>query len=227
MASLFRQLHTSLRGRIAAGISRQLHTSRPCSAEKSRVPPLTRPELGASPLFDVATTSEAKVVDHTSAVTSSQLATTEYWFRSSNFKSSPRKMAMLARQIAGKPVNKAIMQMEFSAKRHAKKILHNLAFARTNAQKQLGFNPENMVVAQAWVGKGRYLKRVMPHGRGRHGIMHHPTSHVAFILKEMPKQQDGGRAARRNIRGWKETKRAVLPLPENKPIINPKPFYNW
>lgn len=53
---------------------------------------------------------------------------------------------MLARQIRGLPVQEAITQMEFSNKRVSSKILHNLAFARTNAEKQKGIVPKNLVV---------------------------------------------------------------------------------
>lgn len=53
---------------------------------------------------------------------------------------------MLARQIRNLPVDEAIRQMEFSDKRSAKKILHNLAFARKNATDQKGM--ENMVVCK-------------------------------------------------------------------------------
>ena len=43
---------------------------------------------------------------------------------------------MLARQIRNLPVDEAIKQMEFSSKRTASKILHNLAFAKKNATEQ-------------------------------------------------------------------------------------------
>lgn len=113
--------------------------------------------------------------------------------------------------------------MEFSPKRMAHKVLHNLAFARKNAREQKGF--ENLVVEQAWVGKGQYIKRIMPHGRGQFGIMHRKSAHIKFLLREKtetPKDDD-----RRNIRGWKQTKKTWTPLKEDKPIYNAKSFYNW
>ena len=59
-------------------------------------------------------------------------------------KASPRKLNMLARQIRNLPVEEAIKQMEFSPKRTARKILHNLAFARKNATEQKDM--KNLVV---------------------------------------------------------------------------------
>lgn len=84
-----------------------------------------------------------------------------------------------------------------------------------------------MAIAQAWVGKGRYIKRIRPHGRGQFGIMHHPEAHIKFLLKEAPSNDVEDKASRRNIRGWKESRKVWTPLKEDKPIYNPKAFYNW
>ncbi|KAI8086299.1 ribosomal protein L22/L17 [Halteromyces radiatus] len=179
-----------------------------------------RPQVGASSLFEnVQVESEAQVEEK-------QVAEKQYNWSSANFKTSPRKLNMIARQLRNLPVDEAIRQLEYSPKRSAKKILHNLAFAKKNAQEQK--NMKNLVVAQAWVGKGRYIRRVNPHGRGQFGLMHHKEAHMKFILKEADSLvKDQEKTGRRNIRGWKDTKKVWTPLVENKPIYNPKPFYNW
>ncbi|KAI8085887.1 ribosomal protein L22/L17 [Gilbertella persicaria] len=179
-----------------------------------------RPQIGASSLFDnvqVETQEKLAQQDET-------LAEKQYSFSSANFKTSPRKLNMLARQIRNLPIDEAIRQMEFSDKRSAKKILHNLAFARKNATDQKGM--QNLVVSQAWVGKGRYIMRIKPHGRGQFGVMHHKQAHIKFILKEA-ETKSTDKADRRNIRGWKNSKKTWTQLDETKPIYNPKPFYNW
>jgi hypothetical protein len=81
-------------------------------------------------------------------------------------------------------------------------------------------------LAQAWVGKGRYIRRVNPHGRGQFGILHHKEAHIKFLLKEAAPVSDA-KTDRRNIRGWKEPKKTWTQLNETKPIYNAKPFYNW
>lgn len=150
----------------------------------------------------------------------------KYKWSTANFKTSPRKLNMIARQLRNLTVEEAIKQMEYSPKRSAKKILHNLAFAKKNAQDQKDM--KNLVISQAWVGKGRYIKRIRPHGRGQFGIMHHKQAHMKFIFKEAtPSTTANDKSARRNVRGWKESKKVWTPLVENKPIYNPKPFYNW
>ncbi|KAI8376802.1 ribosomal protein L22/L17 [Blakeslea trispora] len=177
-----------------------------------------RPQIGASSLFD-SVQEEAQESLATDEPTEKQFS-----FSSANFKTSPRKLNMLARQIRNLPVDEAIRQMEFSDKRSAKKILHNLAFAKKNAADQKGM--KDMVVSQAWVGKGKYIRRINFHGRGQFGLMHKKEAHIKFILKEAP-AKNTDKTDRRNIRGWKENKKTWTPLDETKPIYNPKPFYNW
>ncbi|KAI9495949.1 ribosomal protein L22/L17 [Zychaea mexicana] len=185
-------------------------------------PATSRPDVGASSLFENVTVESGKEqLEHGEKAVKKQ-----YQWSSTNMKGSPRKLNMLARQIRNLPVDEAIKQMEFSPKRTARKIMHNLAFARKNAAEQKDM--QNLIVAQAWVGKGRYIKRIRPHGRGQFGIMHHKESHIKFLLEEAPQaDQEAITASRRNIRGWKDTKKVWTPLKENKPIYNPKAFYNW
>ncbi|OAD70099.1 hypothetical protein PHYBLDRAFT_71537 [Phycomyces blakesleeanus NRRL 1555(-)] len=193
-------------------------TTTQCHADQ---PTPERPQIGASSLFEnvqvetneTLTKSGEKPVDK------------QYTWSSANFRTSPRKLNMLARQIRNLPVEEAIKQMEFSSKRSAKKILHNLAFARKNAQEQKGM--ENMVVSQAWVGKGRFIQRVNPHGRGQFGVMHRKEAHISFLFKEAETPQEAAKANKRSIRGWKDTEKVWTPLVGTKPIYNAKSFYNW
>ncbi|KAG2194185.1 hypothetical protein INT47_007917, partial [Mucor saturninus] len=190
------------------------------SLRRAEQPTPDRPQIGASSLFDnVQVEAQEKL-----AKQEGKIIEKEYQFSSANFKTSPRKLNMLARSIRNLPVEEAIRQMEFSDKRSAKKILHNLAFARKNAIDQKGM--ENLVVSQAWVGKGRYVRRVRAHGRGQFGVMHHKEAHIKFLFKEAAAESNE-KTDRRNIRGWKDPKKTWTSLNETKPIYNAKPFYNW
>ncbi|KAI8985887.1 ribosomal protein L22/L17 [Pilobolus umbonatus] len=179
-----------------------------------------RPQIGASSLFeDIQHEAEEKL-----AVTEHKPVNKEYKFSSTNFRTSPRKLNMLARQIRNLPVEEAIKQMEFSDKRSAKKILHNLAFATKNATEQKEM--KDLVVSQAWVGKGRFITRPNYHGRGQFGLKQSKEAHISFILKEK-EAVEKSKEDRRSIRGWKESNKTWTQLNETKPIYNPKPFYNW
>ncbi|PVU92076.1 hypothetical protein BB559_003856 [Furculomyces boomerangus] len=225
-------------GRMVSAV--QFHSSSKLEKEKKKkekpADKLLAPTVGASSLFDQA----SKEIDSKSADELggdlSQLESLklkkEFRFSTSNFKTSPRKLRFLADQIVGLKIQDAINQMEFSAKSAAKKILHTLAFARKNAIYQKKMNPELMVVKEAWVGKGRFIKRLDLKARGRFGVKHHPYAHMKFVLAETKNQdtetteKDFGK--RRNIKGFGEHKKFIWkPLIENKPIYNQKPYYNW
>ena len=57
----------------------------------------------------------------------------EHLVKSHNMKSSVKKLGMLARQIQGKTIDDAIVQMRFSKKRVAQEVLKQLEFARDEA----------------------------------------------------------------------------------------------
>ena len=87
---------------------------------------------------------------------------------------SPRKLNDIGRLIAQKPIDNAILQMQMSDKRVAKtKIKSMLVLARDHAIMK-GLKREELLVKEAWVSKGIYLKRLDIKGRGRHGIKMRP-----------------------------------------------------
>lgn len=60
-------------------------------------------------------------------------------------KISHRKLNLLSRQIAGKPIDAAMLQMEFSEKKVSGRIKELLDEARTQALKK-GFDKDRLVV---------------------------------------------------------------------------------
>ncbi|KAI7864171.1 ribosomal protein L22/L17 [Spinellus fusiger] len=198
--------------------SASFSTTSQCLADP---PAIQRPELGVSSLFDNIQAQAQKTLVESSKKPEEKV----YTWSSAAFSVSPQKLNMIARQIRQLPVDEAIQQMEFSNKRMAKKVLHNLAFARQHAQTQKGM--KNLVVAQTWVGKGRFMQRVNFHGRGQFGMKHIKEASISFLLKEAVPPQEQAVTNKRAIRGWKDTKKVWTPLIENKPIYNPKSFYNW
>jgi len=53
---------------------------------------------------------------------------------------------MLGRQISGKPIDYAILQMQFSQKRHAKRLRGMLVVARKHAVEYKGLDRSKLVV---------------------------------------------------------------------------------
>lgn len=108
--------------------------------------------------------------------------TLEHKYSTAAFKISPRKLQMLANQIAGQPIDYAILQMQFSPKRAAKRVLSTLALARDHAAAK-GMEVPRLIVSEAWVGKGIYLTRTDIKGRARMGRKHHPQARMSVVLR--------------------------------------------
>ena len=70
----------------------------------------------------------------------------QHKYSTANFKISHRKLNMLGRQIAGKPVDHAIVQMQFSEKRASSRIMNMLVTARDHAYRYKGLDHDKLVV---------------------------------------------------------------------------------
>ena len=71
---------------------------------------------------------------------------TKHKYSTPNFKISHRKLNLLARQIAGKPIDHAILQMEFSQKRAAKRVKSALVLARQHALEYKNLDRSKLIV---------------------------------------------------------------------------------
>ncbi|EJT51450.1 50S ribosomal protein L22 [Trichosporon asahii var. asahii CBS 8904] len=108
----------------------------------------------------------------------------EHSYKSAFHKMSPRKLNDISRQVAGLPVDEALIQLQFSEKRVAKTwVKSTLALARDHAVAK-GMDRSKLVVSESWVSKGSKVARLDIKGRGRMGIKHHQSARVHFLLKE-------------------------------------------
>lgn len=83
-----------------------------------------------------------------------------------DIRGSPRKLTYLAQQIRGLPAQEAILQMKFSPKRKAAIIQKTVQNAINLADIKYQIEPENLQVAECFVNKGHFLKRLRIMGRG-------------------------------------------------------------
>ncbi|TYZ64554.1 hypothetical protein PybrP1_008621 [[Pythium] brassicae (nom. inval.)] len=97
---------------------------------------------------------------------------------------SPRKLTYLAQQVRGLPAQEALLQMKFSPKRKAAIVHKTVQNAVNLADIKYQIDPQNLQVAECFVNKGHYLKRMRIMGRGRSGVMHHPHTHLTVVLRE-------------------------------------------
>jgi large subunit ribosomal protein L22 len=97
---------------------------------------------------------------------------------------SPQKLNLLAQLIRGKKVATALADLEFSRKRIARDVRKCLESAIANAENNHDLDVDELVVAQAHVGKALVLKRFHPRGRGRMGRIFKPFANLTIVVRE-------------------------------------------
>ena len=102
---------------------------------------------------------------------------------------SPQKLNLVAQLIRGKKVASALADLEFSRKRIAKDVRKCLESAIANAENNHDLDVDELIVAEAHVGKALVLKRFHPRGRGRMGKILKPFSHLTIVVREVEAQQ--------------------------------------
>ena len=98
---------------------------------------------------------------------------------------SPQKLNLLAQLIRGKKVSKALAELEFSHKRIKTEVKKALESAIANAENNHELDVDDLVVAEAWVGKDMVMKRFSPRARGRAGRIEKPFSNITIVVREV------------------------------------------
>ncbi|KAJ6485014.1 ribosomal protein L22 [Mycena vitilis] len=138
---------------------------------------------------------------------------------------SHRKLNKLGRQIAGKPIDYAILQMQFSDKRAGSKIKDLLLSAKQKAVQRRRMDSPTLVVAEAWVNKrAKRSKKMVAQGRGHRGTRIKPSSSLTVVLKE-GKTMEQLKADMRKRKLSRIVSAAVTR--EDKPLRNPAPMWAW
>ncbi|KAH8423447.1 mitochondrial 54S ribosomal protein uL22m [Aspergillus melleus] len=123
------------------------------------------------------------------------------------FKTSVKKLGPLARQIAGKNIDEAMLQMRFSKKKAAKDVLEHLQHAKNVAivrsgmglgaasdkgvtitlksgQRKTITDPTAIYIEQAWVNRGPYGYDYDHRARGQINMLRPPYTSLSVVLKE-------------------------------------------
>ncbi|CAG7963217.1 unnamed protein product [Penicillium salamii] len=166
-------------------------------------------------------------------------------------KTSLKKLGPLARQIAGKNIDEAILQMRFSNKKAARDVLEHLEHAKNVAVVRAGMglndpaaetpkpitvtlktgerkkinDPSAIYIQEAWVNRGPYGYEMDHRARGQINRMRPPTTSLSVLLKE----------EKTRIREWEQReakaqreRRSQLwtQLPDRK-IPTQNQYYSW
>ncbi|KAJ5240115.1 hypothetical protein N7468_004734 [Penicillium chermesinum] len=169
------------------------------------------------------------------------------------FKTSLKKLGPLARQIAGKNIDEAILQMRFSKKKAAKDVLGHLEHAKNVAMVRAGMglpdsdnknesskpitvvlksgerkkinDPTSIYIQQAWVNRGPYGQGMDHRARGQINQLRPPSTGLSVLLKE----------EKTRIREWEEREAKAArqrkeqlwtQLPDRK-ISAQNQYYSW
>ncbi len=101
-----------------------------------------------------------------------------------NLRISPQKLNLVAEQIRGKPVQRALMDLEFSRRRISNAVKAGLESAIANAENHHQLDVDRLVVAEATVGKAFVMKRWRARARGRVARIHKPFSQITLVVRE-------------------------------------------
>ena len=114
-----------------------------------------------------------------------RVAENEAFAKTKMLRTSPQKLNLVAAMIRGKKVDKALADLTFSHKRIAGDVKKCLQSAIANAENNHNLDVDNLIVAEAWVGKNLVMKRGRPRARGRYGKIMKPFSEITIKVRQV------------------------------------------
>ncbi|MBO9448425.1 50S ribosomal protein L22 [Ruegeria sp. R14_0] len=117
-----------------------------------------------------------------------RVAENEAMAKTRMLRTSPQKLNLVAQMIRGKKVDKALTDLTFSNKRVAQDVKKCLQSAIANAENNHNLDVDELIVAEAWVGKNLVMKRGRPRARGRFGKIMKPFSEITIKVRQVEEQ---------------------------------------
>ena len=117
-----------------------------------------------------------------------RVAENEAMAKTRMLRTSPQKLNLVAGLIRGKKVDKALADLTFSRKRISDDVKKCLQSAIANAENNHGLDVDELIVAEAYVGKNLTMKRGRPRARGRFGRIIKPFSELTIKVRQIEEQ---------------------------------------
>ena len=117
-----------------------------------------------------------------------RVADNEAMAKTRMLRTSPQKLNLVAQMIRGKKVDKALTDLTFSNKRIAQDVKKCLQSAIANAENNHNLDVDELIVAEAWVGKKMTLKRGRPRARGRFGKILKLFAEITIKVRQVEEQ---------------------------------------
>ncbi|WP_163938192.1 50S ribosomal protein L22 [Paraferrimonas sp. SM1919] len=99
-------------------------------------------------------------------------------------RTSPQKARLVADQIRGLPVARALEILAFSSQKAAGIMKKVLDAAIANAEHNEGMDIDELKVSTVFVDAGPTMKRIMPRAKGRADRIIKRTSHITVVVSD-------------------------------------------
>ena len=117
-----------------------------------------------------------------------RVADNEAMAKSKMLRTSPQKLNLVAQMIRGKKVDQALADLTFSKKRIAVDVKKCLQSAIANAENNHNLDVDELIMAEAYVGKNLTMKRGRPRARGRFGKILKPFAELTIKVRQVEEQ---------------------------------------
>ena len=114
-----------------------------------------------------------------------RVADNEAMAKTKMLRTSGQKLNLVAQMVRGKKVEAALTDLTFSKKRIAGDVKKCLQSAIANAENNHNLDVDELIVAEAWVGKNMTMKRGRPRARGRFGKILKPFAEVTILVRQV------------------------------------------
>ena len=133
-----------------------------------------------------------------------------------NIRVSPRKLNLVAQQIRGKKVDRALNELTFSQKRIAGTVKKVLQSAIANAENNHDLDVDDLVVKEASVGKNLVMKRFHARARGNAGGIEKFFAQITIVVEEKREEAPAKAEAAESKAAAKKGKKAPTKKPAAK-----------
>ncbi|ART80665.1 MULTISPECIES: 50S ribosomal protein L22 [Oceanisphaera] len=99
-------------------------------------------------------------------------------------RTSAQKARLVADQVRGLSVDKALNVLAFSPKKAAVLVKKVLESAIANAEHNEGADIDELTVAKIFVDEGPTMKRIRPRAKGRADRIMKRTSHITVVVSD-------------------------------------------
>lgn len=97
---------------------------------------------------------------------------------------SAQKARLVADQVRGLKVDRALNVLAFSPKKAARIVKKVLESAIANAENNEGADVDELRVSTIYVDEGLVMKRIKPRAKGRADRMEKPTCHITIKVSD-------------------------------------------